>query len=78
MANTIILFDRRNDPWKKVTVRVCWNSGGSDKVWVNESGRGNFDGSGVVSEVIAPGESIPCYQKVNGNSTIVVKSEKSH
>jgi len=76
--NTLILVDRRDDPWSNVTATVIWNSGGRDHVWINSSGRGEFSGSGTVKEVQVAGETIRVYQKVNGNSTVVVRSTKAH
>ena len=78
MANTIILVDRRDDPWKKVNVTLAWKGGGYDHVWVDDSGRGQFSGSGTILEVQLAGEKIPAYQEVNGSTTFVVKSDKSH
>lgn len=78
MANTLILVDRRDDPWKRVNVTVVWKGGGSDRVWVDESGRGSFSGSGTIIAVQAPGEKIPVYKEVNGSTTFVAKSENAH
>lgn len=76
--NTLILIDRRGDPWKKVNVTIIWKGGGRDHVWINDSGRGEFSGTGIVIEVQAPGETIPQYASVNGSSTIVAKSKNAH
>ena len=78
MANTLILVDRRDDPWKKVNVILHWKGGGSDRVWVNESGRGNFGGTGTITRVQAPGDEIPVYEKVNGSTTFVARSKNAH
>ena len=40
MANTLILVDRRDDPWRKANVTLSWKGGGYSKVWVeNSAGR---------------------------------------
>jgi hypothetical protein len=78
MANTLILIDKRDDPWRKANVTLVWQGGGYDHVWVDESGRGQFGGSGTVLEAQVGGEKIPVYKKVNGNSTIVAKSDRTH
>jgi hypothetical protein len=78
MANTLILVDRRDDPWKKVNVTLRWKGGGHDRVWVDNTGRGQFGGTGTIVEVRAPGETIPVYQEVNGSTTIVAKSKRAH
>jgi hypothetical protein len=78
MANTLILIDRRDDPWKKANVTLSWKGGGFCKVWVDESGRGQFGGSGVVIEAQVAGEKIPIYKEVNGNTTVVAKSDRAH
>ena len=78
MANTLILVDRRDNPWRKVNVTLRWDGGGSDRVWVNDSGRGDFYGTGLITEVQAPGETIRVHEKVNGNSTIVARSRNAH
>ncbi|NMC45526.1 MAG: hypothetical protein GYA52_01710 [Chloroflexi bacterium] len=78
MANTLILVDRRDDPWRKATVTLSWKGGGYSKVWVDDSGRGAFSGSGVVMEAQVAGEKIPVYRPVNGSTTIVVKSDRAH
>jgi len=51
MANSLILRDRRKDSWGKVNARVFWEGGGQDSVWVNESGSGEFNSTGVISVV---------------------------
>jgi len=78
MANTIILVDRRDDPWKKVNITLVWKGGGSDRVWIDDTGRGTFNGSGTIANVRAPGEDIDVYREVNGNTTFAVKSKNSH
>jgi hypothetical protein len=78
MANTLILIDRREDPWKRVNVTLVWKGGGYDHVWVDESGQGKFNGSGTVIEVQAPGEKISVYKEVNGDTTFVAKSQNAH
>lgn len=78
MANTLILVDRRDDPWKKVNVTIVWKGGGYDHVWVDDSGRGSFGGTGTVKEVQVSGETIPVYKVVKGDTTFVVKSENAH
>ena len=64
MANMLILIDRREDPWKRVNVTLVWKGGGYDHVWIDESGRGKFNGSGTIIEVQAPGEKIPVFKEV--------------
>jgi len=78
MANRLILRDRRKDPWGKVNVRLFWEGGGQDGIWVDESGSGEFGGSGVVSHVVAGGETIKIVERVTGNSTIVAISRNAH
>lgn len=78
MANRLILRDRRKDPWGKVDVRLFWEGGGQDGVWVNESGVGEFSGTGVVSHIVAAGEKIPITQRVDGRTSIVAISDNSH
>lgn len=78
MANTLILVDRRDDPWGGVTATLVWRGGGYDHVPVDRSGRGSFGGTGTVSEVRVAGETIPVYTRVTGNTTVVAKSEKAH
>ena len=79
MANILVLEDRRNDPWRKVNVRVVWEGGGQDGVWINDSGRGKFNGSGLISHIIAAGEHIvPAPRKVTGSTTIIAVSRHSH
>ena len=78
MANTLILVDRRDDPWRRVNVTIVWKGGGYDHVWVDDSGRGSFGGTGTILEVQAPGERISAYREVKGNTTFVAKSENAH
>ena len=78
MANRLILRDRRKDPWVKVSARIFWEGGGQDSVWVDESGNGEFGGSGVVSHVIVAGEKMTILQRVNGSTSIVAISQNSH
>ena len=78
MANRLILRDRRKDPWGNVTARLFWEGSGQDNIWVNSSGNGEFNGSGVVSYVDVAGEKIDVVQKVDGNSTVVVISRNAH
>lgn len=78
MANRLILRDRRKDPWGKVTARVFWEGGGQDSVWVNESGNGEFNGTGVVSYIDVAGEKISIVQKVDGGTSIVAISQNTH
>lgn len=78
MANTIILVDRRDDPWKRVNVTIVWRDGGYDHVWIDDSGRGQFSGTGVVKAVQVAGETISVYREVNGSSTFEAKSENAH
>jgi len=78
MANTLILVDRRDDPWKKVNATIVWKGGGYDHVWVDDSGRGSFGGTGTVKEVKVAGETIPVYKEVKGDTTFVAKSENAH
>lgn len=79
MSNRLILQDRRGYPWGKVTARIMWAGGGQDKVWVNESGIGEFNGSGVISEIIVAGESLPPEPaRVSGNTTVRARSERAH
>ncbi|QRN82096.1 hypothetical protein JR338_06485 [Chloroflexota bacterium] len=78
MANTLILVDRRDYPIKKVTATLEWRGGGYDHVWVDDSGRGQFSGTGTIVIIKIPGDSTPCYQTVNGSSTVIGKFDKSH
>ncbi len=78
MANRLLLRDRRNDVWGNVSVRLFWEGGGQDGVWVNGGGSGDFSGSGIVDYVDVAGEKIGVSQRVDGNSTIVVKSQNTH
>lgn len=79
MANLLVLEDRRNDPWGKVNARVFWEGGGQDGVWVGESGRGEFDGSGIIKYIIVAGEEIvPTPRKVDGRTTIIATSRNTH
>lgn len=78
MPNTLILIDRRDYPIKKVTAVVEWSGGGRDHVWVDDSGHGQFSGSGTVTVVQIPGETLKCYQSVNGSTTVVARSDRSH
>ena len=78
MANTLILVDKGGNPWKKVNVRIEWNGGGYDHVWVDESGRGSFSGTGTVNAVHAPGEVIYQRQVVKGDTTFIAQSDNAH
>jgi len=78
MANRLILRDRRKEAWGKVNTRVFWEGGGQDSVWVNETGAGEFNGTGVVSYIEAAGEKIPVVQKVDGSTSIVAISQNTH
>ncbi len=78
MSNRLILRDRRKDAWGKVNARVFWEGGGQDSVWVNETGIGEFKGTGVVSYIEAAGEKIIVVQKVDGSTSIVAISENTH
>lgn len=78
MANRLLLRDRRKDPWKNVDVRLIWEGGGQDKIWVNSSGSAEFGGSGVISYIDVAGEKIYVVEKVNGNSTIMAISQNNH
>lgn len=79
MANVLVLEDRRNDPWGKVDVRIFWEGGGQDGVWVNESGRGEFNGSGTIDHIVVAGESIRTTpRKVDGRTTIMAISRDAH
>ena len=78
MPNRLILRDRRKDPWGKVNVRLFWEGGGQDRIWIDESGNGSFGGSGVVSHIVAGGETIHIVEKVNGSSTIIAISNNAH
>lgn len=78
MANRLILRDRRKDPWGKVNVRLFWEGGGQSSVWVDESGNGEFNGTGIVSHIIAADEKIVLMDKVNGSSSIVAVSRNAH
>ena len=79
MANVLILEDRRNDPWVKVNVRIFWEGGGQDGVWINESGRGEFNGSGIIDHIVVAGETIvPRPRKVDGRTTIMAASRDAH
>lgn len=78
MANTIILVDRRDDPIKRANVTLVWKGGGYDHLQVDESGRGQFYGSGTILEVRIASEKIPVSKKVNGSTTFVAQSDRSH
>lgn len=78
MANTLILIDRRDDPWKKVNATIVWKGGGYDHVWIDDSGRGSFGGTGTVLSIKVAGEEIPVYKELRGDTTFVAKSENSH
>jgi hypothetical protein len=79
MANRLILYDKRKDPWGKVNARIFWEGGGQDSVWVNASGDGEFHGTGVVSYVEVAGEKIlPNIRRVDGSTSIVAVSQNSH
>jgi hypothetical protein len=81
MANNLILRDRRGYPWGKVTATIIWVSGGQSKVWVNESGIGEFNlSSGVIDKIIVAGETLyPLSSpKVNGSTQVMAKSDNNH
>ena len=80
MANKLVLEDRRNDPWGKVEARIIWEgTSQQSSVWVNESGRAEFDGTGLINAVVVAGEAItPPPRKVNGSTTIIVTSDYYH
>ncbi|MCZ7670431.1 MAG: hypothetical protein M5U34_26360 [Chloroflexi bacterium] len=78
MANRLILRDRRKDPWGKVNARIFWEGGGQDNIWVNESGNGEFSGTGIVSDVEVAGEKISIVQKVDGSTSIIAISRNTH
>jgi hypothetical protein len=79
MANTLVLEDRRSQPWGKVDARVFWEGGGQDGVWVNESGRGEFPGSGTILYIkVASEEITPTPRKVDGRTTIIAVSRNTH
>jgi len=78
VTNTLILVDKKNDPWKRVNVTLVWKGGGYDHIWIDDTGRGKFNGTGTIIEVQAPGEEIPVYKEVKGDTTVVAKSDKAH
>jgi hypothetical protein len=78
MANRLILRDRRKDPWGRVNVRIFWQGGGQDGVWIDETGMGEFGGTGIVSHIVAAGEEIPIMRKVDGTTSIVAISKDTH
>ena len=78
MANRLLLRDRQKNTWGRIDARVFWEGGGQDGVWVNESGTGEFDGTGIISYVEAAGEKIPIVQKADGSTTIVAVSQNVH
>ena len=78
MANRLVLRDRKKNPWGKVNARVFWEGGGQDSVWVNESGNGEFSGTGVVSYISVASEKISIVQRVDGNTSIVAISQYAH
>jgi hypothetical protein len=78
MPNRLILRDRRKEPWGKVNVRLFWEGGGQDGVWVDESGNGEFGGTGVVSHIIVAGETIAITKRVDGRASIVAISANTH
>jgi len=71
-VNTFLRFQRCTH------VTLAWKGGGYDHVWVDDSGRGQFSGSGTILEVQVAGEKIPVYQEVNGSTTFVARSDRSH
>lgn len=79
MANRLILRDNRDYPWGKVTAHIFWVGGGQDSVWVNESGIGEFSGTGNIKHVDVAGEilySDP--SRVDGRTTVMARSNRSH
>lgn len=78
MANTLILVDPRDNPVRKVTAVIEWQGGGYDHVWVDDTGRGQFSGTGTILKVTIPGDGVPLYQKVNGSTTVVAPLQKNH
>ncbi len=78
MANTLILVDRRDYPIRKATATLVWRGGGYDHVWVDDSGHGQFNGTGTIITVRIPGEDIEVYKSVNGSTTVVARSERNH
>lgn len=79
MPNLLVLEDRRNDPWGKVSARIIWEGGGQSEVWVGESGRGEFSGSGLIQYIKVAGEEIPVTpRKVDGRTTIIAVSKYAH
>jgi hypothetical protein len=78
MANTLILVDRLDYPIRKVTATLVWRGGGYSRVWVDDSGRGQFNGTGIVITVRIPGEDLDVYKTVNGSTTVVAKSDRNH
>jgi hypothetical protein len=79
VANKLIVVDRNGYPWGKIEVVIRWAGGGIDHVWINEDGMGEFGGTGVISEIKAPGETIYATPpRVDGRTTCRAQSNKSH
>jgi len=79
MANRLVLRDTKDYSWGKVNARIFWVGGGQDGVWVNEDGIGEFKGEGNISYIAVAGETLYAIpSKVNGSTTTVAKSDKSH
>lgn len=78
MANRLLVRDGNKNVWGKISVRVFWEGGGQDGVWIDESGTGEFNGVGVVDYVMAPGEKIEVSRRVDGNTSLVLISKDSH
>lgn len=80
MANSLVLRERRGYPWGKVTATIFWVSGGQSKVWIDESGLGEFNlSSGVIEKIVVAGETLfPSPAKVNGSTQVMAKSSNNH
>ena len=80
MANNLVLRERRGYPWGKVTATIFWVGGGQSKVWVDESGVGEFNlSSGVIEKIAVAGEILyPKPAIVNGNTQVLAKSDSNH
>lgn len=79
MANKLIVREARGYAWGKITVRISWAGGGFSEVWINESGIGEFTGTGTIDTITAYGETLPPDpSKVYGDTTVMAKSSRNH
>ena len=59
-------------------MKIFWNSGVEKNARVNRNGTAYFSGDGIVSHVVAEGETIVLDLKVDGGCTIVGVSRFPH